>query len=593
MTQPGIGGGAVGAASGNSARASLALVALMFVAPFLVPYHRLPLTSYYSEWLALALGVGALLVFAAYRRRDSLVIPRVAAVPLALAALIGAQAVAGQVPYAGQALAAIAYLVWASALIVLSASAVRDLGGQSVIRILAWSLLVGGLLSAFAGLLQQYFGGSSLIGAFVARKLGAAVYGNIGQRTHFASYISLALVSLAYLYSAANLRARLAVLLGVPLVLALGLSGARVGWLFLATVLGLVIVFWRAHREGPQARRLAVSLGVAAIGFALAQQLAVLAPFAPSGGAVSTPTTRLFAEMGGPSERFQLWAESLWAFLQAPAFGWGWGGFPTMHFDYQATHDALAARMAYHQAHNLVLQLLVETGAVGAAVVVGGIVQWLWGLRRSAFSLERWWLLAVLGVLAVHSLSEFPLWYAYFLGVAAVLLGIDSHDRGWIVPAQRVRLLVAALSVLGGAYLALQLDAYRDFERIFTDGQAAHDGGAEQGRRVARALADPMLRPYGEVAVAFSTQVEPARIQDRLSLLRRATRFAPYPPIVYKRALLTAMAGESDAALNEFKRAIRAYPQELPAIVQQLTELAAHDPGKFGPLLDAATQARR
>jgi O-antigen ligase len=486
-----------------------------------------------------------------------------------------------------------AYLVWASALIVLSASAVRDLGEQSVIRILAWSLLVGGLLSAFAGLLQQYFGESSFIGTFVAKKLGTAVYGNIGQRTHLASYTSLALLSLAYLYSAANLRGRFAVLLGIPLVLVLGLSGARIAWAFLAVMLGLVIVFWRARRESPQARSLAISLGVAAIGFALAQQLAVLAPFAPSGGVVMTPTNRLFAEMGGPSERFQLWAEAVWAFLRAPFFGWGWGGFPTMHFEYQATHDSLAARQAYHQAHNLVLQLLVETGAVGAALVVGGIVHWLWGLRRSAFSLERWWLLAALGVLAVHSLSEFPLWYAYFLGVAAVLLGVAGDDRGWIVPAQQARLVLAVLSVLGGVYLAFQLDAYREFERIFTDGRAALDGGAEQGRRVARALSDPVLRPYGEVTVAFSTRVEPARIQDRLALVRRATRFAPYPPIVYKRALLTAMAGESGAALTEFKRAIHAYPQDLPAVVQQLTELAAQDPGRFGPLLDAATQARR
>ena len=405
MTLSGVGGGAVGTAAGKPARASLALIALMFVAPFLLPYHRYPLTSYYSEWLALVLGIGAILAFVAFRRRDGIPLPRVALLPLALAALIAAQAAAGQVPYGGQAIAAIAYLIWAGALIVLSASLVRDLGPQSVIRVLAWSLLVGGLLSALAGLLQQYYGSSSLVGSFVARKFGPALYGNIGQRTHFANYTSLALISLAYLHSAARLRGRFAVLLGIPLVLALGLSGARIAWLFLLTALGLALVFWRAHRESNEARSLAVLLGLVTVGFVVAQQLAVQAPFVPSGGVASTPTNRLFAEMGGPSERLQLWAESFWAFLQAPVFGWGWGGFPAMHFDYQSTHDASAARVAYHQAHNLVLQVLVETGAVGATLVVGGILQWLWGLRRGAFGLERWWQLAVLGVLAMHSLS--------------------------------------------------------------------------------------------------------------------------------------------------------------------------------------------
>jgi O-antigen ligase len=593
MTPSGIGGSAVGPTAGQSARASLALIALMFVAPFLLPYHRFPLTSYYSEWLALVLGVGAILGFVAYRRRDGIPLPRVALPPLAFAALIAVQAAAGQVPYGGQAIAAIAYLVWAAALIVVSASLVRDLGPQSVIRVLAWSLVVGGLLSALAGLLQQYYGSSSLISTFVARKLGIGLYGNIGQRTHFADYTSLALVSLAYLHSAARLRGRFAVLLGIPLVLALGLSGARIAWLFLLTALGLAIVFWRAHRESREARSLAVFLGAVTVGFVLAQQLAVLAPFAPSGGAASTPTDRLFAEMGGPSVRFQLWAESGWAFLQAPVFGWGWGGFPAMHFEYLATHDALAHHDAYHQAHNLVLQLLVETGALGAALVVGGILYWLWGLRRGAFSLERWWQLAMLGVLAMHSLSEYPLWYAYFLGVAAVLLGIGGENRERAVPVQQARLMLAVLSVLGGVYLVIQLAAYRDFERIFTGNEAALDGGAEQRRAVARALSDPVLRPYGEITVAFSTQVESARVHERLTLLRRATRFAPYPPVVYKRALLAAMAGEADVALNELKRAMRAYPQELPAAVQQLADLTARDPGKFGPLLEAATQARR
>ena len=225
--------------------------------------------------------------------------------------------------------------------------------------------------------------------------------------------------------------------------------------------------------------------------------------------------------------------------------------------------------------------------------MVGGILQWLWGLRRGALDLERWWQLAVLGVLAMHSLSEYPLWYAYFLGVAAVLLGITGENRVRTVPVQQARLLLAVLSLLGGVYLVIQLDAYRDFERIFTGDEATLDGGAEQGRRVARALSDPVLRPYGEVTVAFSLQVESARLQEKLALLRRATRFAPYPPIVYKQALLTAMAGERDVAVNEFKRAMHAYPQELPAVMQELAELTARDPGKFGPLLDAATQASR
>ena len=64
-----------------------------------------------------------------------------------------------------------------------------------------------------------------------------------------------------------------------------------------------------------------------------------------------------------------------------------------------------------------------------------------------------------------------------------------------VVMQNRVKMVL-----LGGVYLVIQLDAYRDFERVFTGNDAALEGGAEQGRRVARALSDPVLRPYGEVS---------------------------------------------------------------------------------------------
>jgi hypothetical protein len=43
------------------ARASLAPIGLAWILPFLQPYHYYPLPAFYSEWLALALGIIAAL----------------------------------------------------------------------------------------------------------------------------------------------------------------------------------------------------------------------------------------------------------------------------------------------------------------------------------------------------------------------------------------------------------------------------------------------------------------------------------------------------------------------------------------------------
>jgi hypothetical protein len=42
-------------------RAAVLLTGLAWTLPFLQPYHRFPLTSFYSEWLAFALGLAAVL----------------------------------------------------------------------------------------------------------------------------------------------------------------------------------------------------------------------------------------------------------------------------------------------------------------------------------------------------------------------------------------------------------------------------------------------------------------------------------------------------------------------------------------------------
>ena len=49
------------------ARASLILTGLAWTVPFLQPYHRFPLTSFYSEWPAFAFGLAAALLLPARR----------------------------------------------------------------------------------------------------------------------------------------------------------------------------------------------------------------------------------------------------------------------------------------------------------------------------------------------------------------------------------------------------------------------------------------------------------------------------------------------------------------------------------------------
>ncbi|HSB48310.1 MAG TPA: hypothetical protein VLD15_02210, partial [Burkholderiales bacterium] len=140
----------------NVLRAVVLLIGLAWTIPFLQPYHRFPLTSFYSEWLAFALGLAAaawLLTREAWR--DAMV-PLIALAPLVLAALLAVQVALDRVPYAEQALTAGLYLLWAALMALLGHALGRKLPLDAIATTLAWFLLAAGVLHALIGLVQHY-----------------------------------------------------------------------------------------------------------------------------------------------------------------------------------------------------------------------------------------------------------------------------------------------------------------------------------------------------------------------------------------------------------------------------------------------------
>src|SRR5262245_34629813 len=94
-------------------RLSLYVLGLAWLVPFLLPYHRYPITAFYSEWLALALGLAGALLLLRAGSRERAEIPVVALAPLGLVMVLGLQLALGRVTYAEQALVAALYLAWA------------------------------------------------------------------------------------------------------------------------------------------------------------------------------------------------------------------------------------------------------------------------------------------------------------------------------------------------------------------------------------------------------------------------------------------------------------------------------------------------
>ena len=172
----------------------------MFLLPFLNPYHFFPLTNFYTEWLALALGLAALLPLSVKGFWDEVEIPMLVMWLLGFAALLPLQLVWLDIAYPELSLLGALYVIWAAWLVWLGRVLAKSCGMEQLAVWLAAMLVLGGLVNSGAAVVQFYgidFWIGSLVASLGATKGGA--YGNFGQNNHFADYVTLALVSALYL----------------------------------------------------------------------------------------------------------------------------------------------------------------------------------------------------------------------------------------------------------------------------------------------------------------------------------------------------------------------------------------------------------
>ncbi len=567
---------------------SLALVGLMWVFPFLHYHHQYPLTTFYQEWWSALLGVAALtlLTSRAYWQRPE--VPRIAQLPIGLAALVLLQLALGKVAYFDQALLYTLYLLFAALLMLLGAWLRESLGLLRLAQVLAICLLIGAEANTAIGLMQ-HFRWHTVFDSVVVMKVSSSVFGNLAQPNHFANYIALGLISLGLLLQQGVVKARYAVVLALPMLLVMTLSGSRSSWLYLL-MMAISAAWW--GRGDVTMRSLLRYCLLLIAGFGLTHELVQL-PFMAGASASVDTMQRLFGEDASGGIRLYLWRESWLIFSQSPWLGVGFGQFAWHHFQMLPLLQQANIQGLYNNAHNLVFQLAAEAGVAGLLVLFGSLAVWLNGVRRAPRDAEHWWGYALLGVLAIHSLLEYPLWYTYFVAVAAILLGAFDTTRYRLELRAIGRLSVAAMLLLGLLTLLQLRGSYRQMEQVLKmrPASAADHATAGQIRDGLIAIqSDSLLSPYAELFMSSMIVVNENRIKEKLELNSRVMHFVPIGTAAYRQALLLAQDGQQQNAMTAMERAIWSYPEELAGVSAELRLLAEKSPARFAALLEFALE---
>jgi O-antigen ligase len=553
----------------------LALVGAVLAAslPTLLAYNVSPSATFFNQALALGLwALWLLLVPAAPPGRAgwAAVAPVLAALGLMAGAALwawGPGALPGSLARSSLALLAVA------GLLLVAGAGMRARADAPLLFACFCAGLLAAALANVGLALVQVFAPAWADGDWLARPgtPGRAV-GNLRQPNHLSSVLTWGCVALVVLLELRHLRTRWAAALLVAMVAAIVLTASRTG---LVSV--LLLALW-----GALDRRLARPTRALLLAAPLAYALAWggMALWAQASEGAFAGAARL-AETDISSSRFAIWSNTLALIAQQPWAGVGWG-----HFNFAWTLTPFPGRPTafFDHAHNLPLHLLAELGLPLGLLVLGlllvplGRAAWAaWvaapavqpGAAHRANLARRGALMLVL-MISLHSLLEYPLWYAYFLLPAAWALGFalpDACPAGAPAvpspaqaPAWRPPQALAALLLLG------TLVATQDFMRvagIFTP----QPGAAPLAQRIAQGQRSLFFAHHADYAAATSALpglVGPggaAGLEGQLQAFDRASHYLLDTRLMRSWAQALQAAGQDDAArhlaarLREFRKA--------------------------------------
>ena len=316
-------------------------------------------------------------------------------------------------------------MLGAALLLLLAGQGLTDSARRLGFEALCWGLLAAGVLSVLVSFVQVFAPGLA-DGQIIAHSgIPGRAVGNMRQPNHLASLLMWSCVAAAYLGDQQRLaRAGAATLplllfgLLFGLVFAVVLSASRTG------VGGVVIlaVWGLLDRKLSRPTRFALMVTPLMLAFSWW----AVSVWASAGDHAFGAESRL-AEGAGSPARVAILTNAWSLLMRNPLTGVGWG-----EFNLAWTMSPFPGRPIafFDHTHDLPMQLAVELGLPASLTILGLLSFALWRAFRTSMveqgadAVMRRCAVLLIVTIALHSLVEYPLWYAYFLLPTAFALGL-------------------------------------------------------------------------------------------------------------------------------------------------------------------------
>jgi O-antigen ligase len=441
LTHPGL----------DALRVALACIAIAL--PTLIAFNVSPSATFFNQaaafvgWGGLLIALGSELSPRAVPRSPG-ALALLASIGLLLLAALAASVWAGA-PWP-LSLSTAGTLIAAALAVAVGACVARAGLGERAFQAVCIALVVAGIASSAIGLIQVY-APSLPDGDWIApASIPGRATGNLRQPNHLSSLLLWSVVAVIWLGEARVIYREIAWMLAALFIEVIVLSASRTGLLGMFALVGWA-AFDRRLSRGTRLALLASPLVYLAC-WELSTLWAHRAHLA-FGGEERLKGNGLYVSYS----RYKIWWNSLALIAQNPWLGVGFGEF---NFAWTLTPFPDRPVAFFDHAHNLMLQFAVELGVPLALLVLALTGFALWRAMRCAVAdgrepgarLSRLFARAtdtapvdpsgaepaapprpmpmqraafvIVFMVGVHSLLEYPLWYAYFLLPAAFAFGL-------------------------------------------------------------------------------------------------------------------------------------------------------------------------
>lgn len=433
---------------------------------WLLSNHFQPWTTFHSDaWVAFAGLLGASALVFGHRRQE--VVWRVfPLVTLGLAVVPWLQWATGLLFFAGQAWMSSIYLLGLTLAVLVGIRWEHTQPGQLTAAVLVAACIAG---IASVGLqLYNWLGlNSNEITSIWSMGLsGDRPYANLGQPNLLASLLLWGVLAALLAYQRHIMRASVAVLLVVFLLIGLALTQSRSGQLSLTLIL-IALWGWRRHWRSAQLPLASTVLYAAFWGllFLLPELMRAL---------LITESDSYLRGIHAGDGRLMGWRALGTAALERPV--WGYGLTEITPAQVQVAEQFPPLGSLFGHSHNLFLDFILWLGMPLGLALTAFIVWWATGTARSLRTVTQCITFMAVGVLGVHAMLELPLHYAFFLIPTGFLIGVlcaSERDKWqiktpwwalamlWFVGASALAVTVRDYLHLEAAYYALRFEKAR------------------------------------------------------------------------------------------------------------------------------------